>query len=244
MEKPFGHDYQSAVELNALLHTVFDESQIFRIDHFLGKESVQNVLALRFANGLFEPLWNRNNIEMVQIDVPETLDVGNRAGFYDETGAYRDMIVTHLLQLAQLHRDGAARRARRQAPAGGEAEGLRLDQADRARRRDPRPVRGLPRHRGRARGLRHGDVRRGQGRGRQLALGRRPLLPADRQVPARVAAPGRARLPRAADEHVPRRGPAPGRQPARLRVLRAGLDHRRLPGQGAGADARARARRG
>jgi len=98
MEKPFGHDYESAVELNNLLHSVFKESQIFRIDHFLGKESVQNVLALRFANGLFEPNWNRNNIEMVQIDVPETLDVGNRAGFYEGTGAYRDMIVTHLLQ--------------------------------------------------------------------------------------------------------------------------------------------------
>ncbi len=99
MEKPFGHDLASAQELNALLHQHFDEVQIFRIDHFLGKEAVQNVLALRFANGLFEPIWNRTNVEYVQIDVPETLSIGTRAGFYEGTGAYRDMIVTHLLQL-------------------------------------------------------------------------------------------------------------------------------------------------
>ena len=99
LEKPFGHDYDSAVELNETLHEAFDDSQIFRIDHFLGKEAVQNILALRFANGLYEPLWNRNNIEFVQIDVPETLSIGHRAGFYEGTGAYRDMVVTHLLQL-------------------------------------------------------------------------------------------------------------------------------------------------
>ncbi len=99
LEKPFGHDYESAVELNETLHGAFDDSQIFRIDHFLGKEAVQNILALRFANGLYEPLWNRNNIEFVQIDVPETLSIGHRAGFYEGTGAYRDMVVTHLLQL-------------------------------------------------------------------------------------------------------------------------------------------------
>jgi glucose-6-phosphate 1-dehydrogenase len=99
LEKPFGHDYDSAVELNQLLERAFDDSQIFRIDHFLGKEAVQNILALRFANGLYEPLWNRANIEFVQIDVPETLSIGERAGFYEGTGAYRDMVVTHLLQL-------------------------------------------------------------------------------------------------------------------------------------------------
>ena len=99
MEKPFGTDLESARELNAKLHEVFDESQIFRIDHFLGKEAAQNILALRFANGLFEPIWNRNHIDHVQIDVPETLDVGTRGGFYDQTGAYRDMVVTHLFQI-------------------------------------------------------------------------------------------------------------------------------------------------
>ncbi len=98
-EKPFGTDLASARELNATMHSVFDESQIFRIDHFLGKEAAQNVLALRFANGLFEPIWNRNHIDHVQIDVPETLGVEERAGFYEGTGAFRDMVVSHLLQV-------------------------------------------------------------------------------------------------------------------------------------------------
>jgi glucose-6-phosphate 1-dehydrogenase len=99
MEKPFGTDLDSAVDLNAKLHEVFSEEQIFRIDHFLGKEPAQNILAFRFANGLFEPIWNRNFIDHVQIDVPETLGLGNRAAFYEETGAFRDMVVTHLFQI-------------------------------------------------------------------------------------------------------------------------------------------------
>ena len=99
MEKPFGTDLESAVSLNAKLHEVFSEDQIFRIDHFLGKEPAQNILAFRFANGLFEPIWNRNFIDHVQIDVPETLGLGKRAGFYEATGAYRDMVVTHLFQI-------------------------------------------------------------------------------------------------------------------------------------------------
>ncbi len=99
MEKPFGTDYASAVKLNAQLHAVFDEDQIFRIDHFLGKEAAQNILAFRFANGLFEPIWHRNNISHVEIDVPETLGLAQRGDFYDPTGAYRDMVVTHLFQI-------------------------------------------------------------------------------------------------------------------------------------------------
>jgi glucose-6-phosphate 1-dehydrogenase len=99
MEKPFGTDLASAVFLNSQLHEVFREEQIFRIDHFLGKEPAQNILAFRFANGLFEPIWNRNFIDHVQIDVPETLGLGKRAHFYEQTGAYRDMVVTHLFQI-------------------------------------------------------------------------------------------------------------------------------------------------
>jgi glucose-6-phosphate 1-dehydrogenase len=99
MEKPFGTDLASAKALNELIHEVLREEQIFRIDHFLGKEAAQNILALRFANGLFEPIWNRDHIDHIQIDVPETLGVGQRAAFYDQTGAYRDMVVTHLSQI-------------------------------------------------------------------------------------------------------------------------------------------------
>jgi glucose-6-phosphate 1-dehydrogenase len=99
MEKPFGTDLASARKLNEMVHEVLDEEQIFRIDHFLGKEAAQNILALRFANGLFEPIWNRSHIDHVQIDVPETLGVGSRAAFYEKTGAFRDMVVTHLMQI-------------------------------------------------------------------------------------------------------------------------------------------------
>jgi glucose-6-phosphate 1-dehydrogenase len=99
MEKPFGTDLASAKELNATVHEIFDEQQVFRIDHFLGKEAAQNILAFRFANGLFEPIWNRDHIDHVQIDVPETLSVDDRVKFYEATGAFKDMVVTHLFQI-------------------------------------------------------------------------------------------------------------------------------------------------
>jgi glucose-6-phosphate 1-dehydrogenase len=99
IEKPFGTDLASARALNNAVHAVFDESQVFRIDHFLGKESVDNILSFRFANGLYEPIWNRFHLRYVEIDVPETLTIEGRAAFYDATGAYRDMVVTHLFQV-------------------------------------------------------------------------------------------------------------------------------------------------
>ena len=99
VEKPFGWDVSSARRLNNVLHSAFPEHDVFRMDHFLGKESVENILAFRFANGLFEPVWNRDHIDHIQIDVPETLSIEGRAGFYEGTGAFRDMVVTHLFQV-------------------------------------------------------------------------------------------------------------------------------------------------
>jgi glucose-6-phosphate 1-dehydrogenase len=102
IEKPFGTDLKSAQELNRSTHEVFSEKQVYRIDHYLGKETVQNILVFRFANSIFEPLWNRRYIDHVQITVAEEVDVGSRAGYYDHSGVLRDMFQNHLLQLAMI----------------------------------------------------------------------------------------------------------------------------------------------
>jgi glucose-6-phosphate 1-dehydrogenase len=102
VEKPFGHDLASARELNALLTERFDESEVFRIDHYLGKETVQNMLALRFANGIFEPIWNRQFVDHVQITVAESIGIEGRADYYESAGAIRDIFQNHLLQLLAL----------------------------------------------------------------------------------------------------------------------------------------------
>src|SRR6202035_2398494 len=122
VEKPFGTDLASAKALNAELLKIVDEHQIYRIDHYLGKETVQNILVLRFANGMFEPIWNRNHIDHIQITVDERLGVGHRGSFYDATGALRDMVPNHLFQLLSL---GAM-----EPPIRFDAQSVRTEKAD------------------------------------------------------------------------------------------------------------------
>ncbi len=122
IEKPFGTDLASAKALNAELLKIVDEHQIYRIDHYLGKETVQNILVLRFANGMFEPIWNRDHIDHVQITVDEKLGVGHRGSFYDSTGALRDMVPNHLFQLLSL--------AAMEPPIRFDAHSVRSEKAD------------------------------------------------------------------------------------------------------------------
>ena len=119
VEKPFGHDLASARELNSTLADVFPSGSIFRIDHYLGKETVQNILAMRFANAMFEPIWNANYVDHVQITMAEDIGIGGRAGYYDGIGAARDVIQNHLLQLMAL--------IAMEEPPSFDAESLRLE---------------------------------------------------------------------------------------------------------------------
>ncbi len=150
MEKPFGTDLASAQSLNARLHEVFSEDQIFRIDHFLGKEPAQNILAFRFANGLFEPIWNRNFIDHVQIDVPETLALGKRVRVLRADRRLPRHGGDAPVPDPRVHGDGAADRAGAGADQRGEEQGLSQHAADRPEGRRARAIHRLPR-RGRRR---------------------------------------------------------------------------------------------
>ena len=212
MEKPFGTDLASAVELNDFVHETFRESQIFRIDHFLGKEAAQNILAFRFANGLFEPIWNRNFIDHIQIDIPETLGLDQRANFYESTGAYKDMVVTHLFQVMAF--------VVMEPPTALEPRAISEEKNKVFRSMLPihcnDVVRGqytrLPRRNRCRAGFRHRDVHRAQGRHRQLALGgcaRSTCAPASRwpRASASSRSPSRRRRGRCS-----RRVPASARR--------------------------------
>ena len=206
IEKPFGTDLASAEQLNAVVHAVFSEQQVYRIDHYLGKETVQNLLVLRFANTIFEPIWNRNYIDHVQITVAEEVDVGRRAGYYDTAGVVRDMFQNHLLQLLMI--------TAMEAPVRYEADAVRdekvkvlqairpLTPRRRPPRHAPRPVSRLRQRRRRHARQPHRHVRRDQAVDRQLALAGRAVLSAQRQGDVLPHDADRHPIPRAAAHAV------------------------------------------
>ena len=188
------------------MHAVFGEADVFRIDHFLGKESIENILALRFANGLFEPIWNRDHVDHVQIDVPETLTFAGRSGFYEQTGAFRDMVVTHLFQVlgfvAMEPPTSLTEKAVRNETSKVFDSMKPLDSAHVVRGQ----YKGYRDEEGIDTGVGDGDVRRAGGRDRQLALGGRAVLPANRQGAGPELPGHHARVPRAAAADVHARG--------------------------------------
>ena len=190
VEKPFGHDLASARELNERIHGVFAEADVYRIDHYLGKETVQNILAFRFGNGIFEPLWNRRYVNHVQITAAESIGVEGRGAYYQEAGALRDMIQNHLLQVMAT--------IAMEPPAAFEPNAVRDERAKLLRSirimqpeevaalRRGRTIRGIPPGAGRRPGIADRHLRRGVILCRQLALGGRAVLHPHRQAAAQA----------------------------------------------------------
>ena len=225
-------------ELNELLHKYFDEEQVFRIDHYLGKETVQNLMVMRFANSIFEPIWNYKYIDHVQITVSETLGVGTRGGYYDKSGALRDMVQNHMFQLMAL--------VAMEPPAALDAVSIRDEKVKvfksvrpiRPEQVDDFAVRGqygageangqktrrVSEGEGRPAGFEDRNVRGAEAVHRQLALERHAVLPAHGQIPAGEAERGRRAVPLAAADAVS--------EAVRIAGLSERPDHPRAAGRG------------